>query len=62
MLEWEDKHFKTIIITVFHVFKKLSGGTEDVKRPNSSSRDIKYTGWISCKLDTAEKRFMNLKK
>ena len=51
MLEFASKDLKTVIMTLFHMFKKLNRDMEYIKIPNHTYkdenyniRDEKYTG------------------
>ena len=45
-----SKDFKTIILTVFHMFKKwenrLKMLSRDIEDPNQTSRDKNYNNWV----------------
>ena len=46
MLEWTDRVAVTVIITGFHVFRKVSREKEDIKKETGlSSRDENYNVW-----------------
>lgn len=40
-----QKDIKTVIINVFHTFKKLTGDMEDTKDQNQTSRDENLQCW-----------------
>lgn len=68
MLELADKDIKTVIITVFNMFKKLIKDIEDRKRPKLSFRnktamsEIKHTmDRMNNRLDIIEKSISKLK-
>lgn len=48
ILELVDKNIKIIVITIFHIFKKVSKDWEHgryLKRPKSISEEEKYNIW-----------------
>lgn len=41
MLEWADKDVKTVLVTLFHMFKKLIRDTEDMKKTQIKLGEMK---------------------
>lgn len=68
MLELADQGIVTVIVTIFHKFKKLSKDIEDITKPQINLLEMKTTtcemkktlDGLNSRLDTAEEKISEL--